>query len=106
MVPDSDGDGFFTYYDRAHRNPLNRYIHHTAHTLAVVGALLILLTLPMSWAGHYVFERNTPALFDALTSPVPRASVAKKLQIALGGVLWSGLCFWRLLKRWLYRRPA
>ena len=98
--------GFLEYYEKAHRNRINRYIHHGAHTVAVIGALalfykpligvlLILAALPVSWSGHYFFERNTPAFFDEAASMTPRASLAKKLQVALGGVLWTGACFWR-----------
>lgn len=98
--------GFLDYYERAHRNRINRYIHHAAHTSAVIGALalfykpligvlLILVALPASWSGHYLFERNTPAFFDEPVSRAASAAVTKKLQVALGGVLWTGACFWQ-----------
>ncbi len=68
-----------------------------------VGVLLILAALPVSWSVHYLFERNTPAFFDEPTSKAHGASVAKKVQVALGGVLWSGACFWRAVARRLTR---
>jgi hypothetical protein len=33
--------GFLEYYEKAHRNRINRYIHHAAHTVAVIGALAL-----------------------------------------------------------------
>jgi hypothetical protein len=99
-------DAFMAYYDDAHRDPRNRAIHHLAHALAVIGAVLLLFrpllgvllltsALPLSWSGHFLFERNTPAFFDAPTGDAPHAGAAKKAEVALGGVLWSLACLWR-----------
>ena len=103
-------DAFIAYYDAAHRNSMNRAIHHLSHAMAVVGVVLLLprplvgvlllaSALPVSWAGHHVFERNTPAFFDAPESDAPGAGVAKKLEVALGGVMWSVVCLWRTVAR-------
>jgi hypothetical protein len=103
-------DTFMDYYDDAHRDPRNRAIHHLAHAFAVIGAVLLLFrplvgvlflasALPLSWSGHYLFERNTPAFFDEPASDAPNAGVAKKLEVALGGVLWSVACLWRNVVR-------
>jgi hypothetical protein len=101
--------GFLTYYEAAHRSVANRYVHHVAHSLAVVGVLLLwrpLLGLALiasafglSWAGHYVFERNTPAFFDPSSKGGAMANLTKKIQVALGGVVWSAACFLRLFNR-------
>jgi hypothetical protein len=97
---------FLDYYERAHRHRANRYMHHLAHATALAGIMLLwrpLLGLPLigcgfliSWAGHYAFERNTPAFFEAAPVSGLRASVARKLQVALGGLAWSAACFLRL----------
>jgi hypothetical protein len=97
---------FLSYYERAHQNRANRYVHHLAHAIAfagvlllwrpVVGLALIACGFVISWAGHYAFERNTPAFFEAAPVAGLGASVAKKLQVALGGLMWSGACFLRL----------
>jgi hypothetical protein len=99
-------DSFLRYYEQAHRNNANRYVHHVAHTVAFVGLVMLwrpLVALPLiasgfliSWAGHYAFERNTPAFFDASATGGFGASVVKKLQVAFGGLLWSWACFLRL----------
>jgi hypothetical protein len=97
---------FLSYYERAHQNRANRYVHHLAHATALAGILLLwrpLLGLALiasgfliSWMGHYAFERNTPAFFEAAPVRGLRASVARKLQVALGGLVWSAACFLRL----------
>jgi hypothetical protein len=97
---------FLSYYEQAHRNRANRYVHHVAHFVAFVGLLFLwrpVLGLPLiacgfiiSWAGHFIFERNTPAFFDAAPVAGLRASLLKKAQVALGGLAWSGACFLRL----------
>ena len=103
-------DAFMAYYDDAHRDPRNRAIHHLAHASGwigsallpfrpVAGLLLIASGFPLSWAGHFLFEGNTPAFFDASASDAPRAGPRKKLEIALGGVLWSVACLWRSVAR-------
>ena len=110
MTPEPSLDAFIAYYDAAHRHPANRAIHHLAHAFAVVGAVLLLVrplagglllaaALPLSWGGHYLFERNTPAFFDAPASDAPRRGAAHKLEVALGGVMWSVVCLWRTVAR-------
>lgn len=96
---------FLTYYEAAHRSPANRYVHHLSHFLAVVGILflwrpfvgvpLIAASFVISWAGHYLLERNTPAFFEA---PAVQQAAAPftKIQVALGGLVWSAACFLRL----------
>lgn len=96
---------FLAYYEAAHQSPANRYVHHLAHLLAVIGVLLLWRPLvglpllaasfPISWAGHYFLERNTPAFFDAPAVQRPGTSFTK-VQVALGGLMWSGACFLRL----------
>ena len=104
----SNLSSFLSYYEAAHKSPANRCVHHFAHVLAVVGVLLLwrpLLGIALiacaflfSWLGHFVLERNTPAFFDAPNKSGAVASVAKKVQVALGGVVWSGACFLRLFR--------
>jgi hypothetical protein len=87
---------FLAYYEAAHRNVANCCIHHVAHAVAAVGALfhwrpllgttLIAVGFMLSWTGHYPLERNTPAFFGAPTSNARGAALAKKLQVALGGI--------------------
>src|SRR5437870_2690108 len=98
--------GFLSYYEAAHRNVANRYVHHVAHSVAVAGVLLlwrpllglalIAFAFVLSWAGHYMLERNTPAFFDPSSRSGSVADLTKKIQVALGGVVWSGACFLRL----------
>ena len=100
---------FLAYYEAAHRSVANRYVHHVAHSVAVVGVFLLwrpLLGLALiasafvlSWAGHYTLERNTPAFFDPADKSGSGADLAKKIQVALGGIVWSGACFLRLFNR-------
>jgi hypothetical protein len=97
---------FLAYYDAAHKKPLNRYLHHVAHVVAVfgvfilwrpaLGVTLIASSFLLSWLGHFAFERNTPAFFDAPSRNGASAGMAKKLQVALGGLIWSAACFLRL----------
>jgi hypothetical protein len=101
--------GLLAYYEGAHRNVANRYVHHAAHSLAVVGVLflwrpllglaLIACAFGLSWAGHYILERNTPAFFDPSSKSGAVADLIKKIQVALGGVVWSAACFLRLFNR-------
>src|SRR5258708_28438005 len=101
--------GFLAYYEAAHRSVANRYVHHVAHSVAVAGVLLLwrpLLGLALiacafglSWAGHYALERNTPAFFDPSQKSGAVADFTKKIQVALGGIVWSGACFLRLFNR-------
>lgn len=99
---------FLAYYEAAHQSPSNRCVHHLSHLLAMVGILLlwqpligvplIAMSFPLSWAGHYFLERNTPAFLEA---PAVRTSGAPftKAQVALGGLVWSGVCLLRLFGR-------
>ena len=100
---------FLAYYEQAHQNAANRYVHHLAHSVAVVGVALlwrpflgialVASSFILSWGGHYILERNTPAFFDAPAQNAPAAGFVKKVQVALGGVVWSGACFLRLFNR-------
>jgi hypothetical protein len=42
-----------------------------------------------------VFERNTPAFFDQTDRGGIKGGTAKKLAVALGGIVWSGACVLR-----------
>lgn len=100
---------FLTFYEAAHQNPANRYVHHFAHIVATIGLLmfwkplifvvLIAASFGLSWLGHYCFERNTPAFFDPAEQQGLIPSIAKKLQVSLGGVFWTYACFLRLFNR-------
>jgi len=97
---------FLAYYEAAHRSAANRYVHHFAHALAAVGILLIwkpLIGAPLiatsfflSWAGHFILERNKPAFFDPAVEQGFGASLMKKAEVALGGLAWSGACLLRV----------
>jgi hypothetical protein len=99
---------FLAYYEAAHQNAPNRYVHHLSHLLAAIGILLlcrpligiplIAMSFPLSWAGHYLLERNTPAFLEV---PAVQQSGAPftKAQVALGGLVWSGACLLRLFGR-------
>lgn len=67
---------FYPYYLQQHRNPISRRLHITGTLLAIlcaVAALLsghwaVLLAVPLAgyglaWAGHVLFEHNSPATF-------------------------------------------
>jgi hypothetical protein len=100
---------FLAYYEAAHRNVANRYVHHVAHATAAVGVLLlwrpllglllIAASFALSWVGHYLLERNTPAFFAEAERGGFWASLAKKIQVALGGMAWSAACFLRVFHR-------
>ncbi len=105
--------GFLTFYDGVHRDSRNRWVHHVAHALALLGILtlfyniplgiiLVLMAFPISWLGHYLFEKNTPAFFDAPSRHLFGASALKKTQVALGGMVWSAWCLWRAARRRLH----
>jgi len=92
-------------------------MHHAAHTLGVIGVLgffynpllgmiCALSAFPISWAGHYLFEKNTPAFFEPPSRRTAGASAAKKIQVALGGVVWSAVCLWRACQRALHTTDA
>ena len=100
---------FLAYYEAAHQQRTNRAVHHVAHAIGFSGLVslpfnrlssgaLIALAFALSWTGHYLFERNTPAFFDAPTSRVPGAGLLKKAQVALGGLVWSGACLLKVFK--------
>jgi hypothetical protein len=95
------------FYEAAHRNAANRFIHHVGHAIAVIGIVaapwhpangagLILIAFLLSWTGHFVFERNTPAFFEPAANHSVSGSGIKKIQVALGGLVWSGACLLRL----------
>ena len=107
MTGAKSSGGFLVFYEAAHRNPANRYIHHIAHAVAaigiigifwrpVTGASLIVIAFLLSWMGHFVFEQNTPAFFDPADDKSVFGGVTKKLQVAFGGLVWSGACLLRL----------
>ena len=98
---------FFEYYEAAHQNLMNRYVHHLAHSLAVVGVVmlafnplmclaLIVLAFCLSWSGHYLFEQNTPAFFETAELDGIWESVSHHVKVAVGGVVWTFVCFLRL----------
>ena len=97
---------FLEFYEAAHKSPMNRYVHHVAHLIAVIGIFmfwkpviflsLIIASFAISWLGHYCFERNTPAFFEKSGIDGISASISKKIQVALGGVFWTLACFLRL----------
>ena len=100
---------FFAAYDAAHRHPANRWIHHTTHVGAALGALLllaghpawamvlILAALPVNWASHLAFEGNQPAFFAP-------PDAWGKAQVALGGLVWTAATLPRDLHRLLASR--
>jgi hypothetical protein len=93
-MPVTSWHEFFTAYESAHQDPINRWVHHATHIGAGVAALalfgghpafaavLILVSLPVNWLAHAVFERNTPAFFAP-------ADAWGKAQVALGGLAWT-----------------
>ncbi len=93
-MPVTSWHDFFTAYEAAHRNPVNRWVHHATHigvgvaALALFGghpglaAFLILAAFPANWISHAVFERNAPAFFAP-------ADAWGKVQVALGGLAWT-----------------
>src|SRR5271156_1460824 len=96
------------FYELQHRDWRNRLVHHGAHLLAicgavavfkqpVLGAIMIAASLPISWSGHHIFERNPPAFFDNTDRGGMKGGVGKKVAIALGGIVWSGACVLRVL---------
>lgn len=107
MTTSKSGSGFLTFYESAHRNSANRRIHHVAHAIAAIGTVslfwrpligggLIVIAFALSWIGHFVFERNTPAFFDPADDKTVFGGAAKKIEVAFGGIFWSGACFLRL----------
>jgi uncharacterized membrane protein YGL010W len=91
------------FYEAEHQDWRNRLVHHLAHLLGVCGSIVLFMRpvtglamiavgLPLSWFGHYVFERNTPAFFDQTDRGGIKGGTAKKLAIALGGIVWSAAC--------------
>ena len=92
-----------TFYEAQHRDWRNRLVHHGSHLLAVCGVVVFFLrpalglalmvaALPISWIGHALFERNTPAFFDNTDRGGLKGGAGKKLAIALGGIAWSAAC--------------
>lgn len=96
------------FYEDQHRNLANRVVHHVAHLIAVVGLgvlfsnpllglAMIIAALPLSWFGHFAFERNVPAFFDTTERGGMKSGVGKSLVIAVGGVMWSAACAGRVI---------
>ena len=105
-MPDQDHQ-LLRFYESQHRNPTNRWVHHISHLMAVagvglifwwplIGALMIVMALPMSWFGHFAFERNVPAFFDTTSRGGIDGGVRKKVAVALGGIWWTAACFARV----------
>ncbi len=100
------------FYEAEHRQRGNRNIHHLAHGLALVGAVVavrqpaagiacIVSALLISWLGHLFFERNIPAFFDTSGGGgIDGGGVAKKAAVAIGGVVWSAACSLWLFDYW------
>ena len=95
---------FFEYYENAHLNVMNRYIHHFAHLLAVagvvllaikplIGLVLLVFAFCLSWTGHYLFEKNTPAFFETGELDGIGKSLSHHIKVAVGGVVWTFVCF-------------
>jgi hypothetical protein len=110
MTRPKSGGGFLAFYESAHRDSTNRRIHHVAHAIAAIGIIslfwrpligggLVVLAFTLSWIGHFVFERNTPAFFDPADDRTVLGGVIKKVEVAFGGLVWSGACFLRLFGR-------
>jgi hypothetical protein len=60
--------------------------------------VLIALAFCLSWAGHYLFEKNTPAFFETDQLDDMGESVSHHIKVAVGGVLCTFFCFLRLFK--------
>lgn len=99
---------FFGYYEAAHQNANNRYLHHLAHSLAAVAIVgfiamplaaiaLIASAFGLSWVGHYLFEKNTPAFFETSELNSVGEKIGHHIKISLGGVLWTFACFFKQL---------
>lgn len=99
---------FFEYYEAAHQNPVNRVVHHFAHCLAIAAVIMLafkpLISLAMitaafclSWTGHYLFEKNTPAFFETDDLDGMGESASHHIKVAVGGVAWTLACFLRRL---------
>lgn len=71
---------FYPFYISQHRNPICRGLHVLGTLLSMVwffwsiatGRWVLLPFFPvlgygLSWIGHYLFERNTPAAFTYFT---------------------------------------
>lgn len=101
---------FFEYYEAAHQNSVNRYVHHFAHSLAFIGAIvlafepaiclaLVAAAFCFSWTGHYLFEKNVPAFFETEELDGMGESVSHSIKAALGGVVWTFTCFLRIFQQ-------
>ena len=68
---------FYPYYLQEHSNPVCRRLHYAGSllVLAILAYALLsqqwlwLLAMPLAgygfaWVGHFVFEKNRPAIFD------------------------------------------
>jgi hypothetical protein len=69
-------DDFFAFYVQQHSHPLNRVMHATGTSLAILTVIAAfiaghywyaLLFFPIgygfAWTGHFLIERNKPATF-------------------------------------------
>jgi hypothetical protein len=98
-IPVGTWADFFAAYESAHRDPMNRWVHHLTHfgaaaglVLAVrghllVGGALVALAFPLNALAHRVFEGNAPAL----RAP---SDAWGKAQVALGGIAWTAVTLW------------
>jgi hypothetical protein len=106
-IPLTSWPEFFTAYDAAHQDPVNRFIHHATHLGAgagvlmlgahpLFGAALLLGAFPANWAGHAIFEGNTPAFHEP-------PDAWGKAQVALGGLAWTATTLasdvWKLVAK-------
>lgn len=70
-------DEFWPYYVSQHMHPVNRRLHFYGTSLALVLGIAALMTSAPSvavaavavpyafaWAGHFFYEKNTPATFS------------------------------------------
>ena len=108
-MPVTSWEEFFTAYEAAHRDPVNRWIHHATHVGVAAGGLLLFAghpgwavllicgSLPANWLAHLIFEGNTPAFFAP-------ADLWGKAQVALGGFAWTAVTLPRDLARLLESR--
>lgn len=101
--------GFLEYYEAAHQHGANRIAHHCAHTLAIAAVPmlvfdpkkslgLIAVAFFLSWSGHFLFEKNTPAFFETEERTGKWETAGHSITVAVGGVVWSLSCFLKVLR--------
>ena len=95
-MPVTSWEEFFTAYEAAHQDPINRWVHHATHVGVAAGACLLVAghpavaaalvfaSLPTNWASHLIFEGNSPAFFAP-------GDAWGKAQVALGGLAWTAV---------------